>query len=200
MLQVSFPGATAFPYAFNWLFSQLNATTIGTFTCTPPSIITCTPNQTLTNNTLNGTLSGNLLGAGTFQVGGAASGYTIPLTTFNVYGVVTLSSGVSPVSLVPPTPQQVTVTQAPAGSMLTSTLNCVGGANAANVTMVGGTGPSPQTLTLTPISPPTTATPPTNACTVTVNGQGDGPGASLTIGVNVTSTAIGISAHRRKPM
>ena len=85
-----------------------------------------------------------------------------------------------------PTPQSVTVSQAPNGATLTASISCVGGANAAQVTLVGGTGPSPLTFTLTPISAPTSATPPTVACTVNVAGQGDGPHSTLSIPVNVT--------------
>jgi hypothetical protein len=201
VLQLSFPGATTFPLSFTWPFSQLNATGNATFTCTPSAIITCSPNQQLSGTTLNGALTGQLLGAGAFMVGGNASGYTLPTTTFNVFGVVALTTPAStPINLTVPTPQQVTVTQAPSGSTLSAAINCAGGATAANVTLVGGTGPSPLTFTVTPISAPTSATPPAVACTLTVVGQGDGPRSSLTIPINVTSTGIGVSSHRRKPL
>ena len=77
VLQLSFPGATTFPYNFVWPFSQLNATSTATFTCTG-SIITCQTNQSLTGTTLNGSLTGALTGPGQFSVGGSANGYTLP--------------------------------------------------------------------------------------------------------------------------
>jgi hypothetical protein len=199
VLQLSFPGATTFPFQFTWPFSQLNATSTATFSCTPSTIITCTPNQSVTNGTLNGALTGQLLSAGQFSVGGSANGYTLPTTNFNVYGVVALTSPAStPIAFTQvPSSQQVTVTQAPSGSMLTAAINCPGGSGAANVTLTGATGPSPLTFTVTANSAPTSNPPPAIACTITVAGQGDGPRASLSIPVNVTSTGIGISSHRR---
>ena len=201
VLQLSFPGATTFPTQFTWPFSQLNATSNATFTCTPNTIITCNTTQAIQGTTLNGTLSGTLNAPGTFQVGGSANGYTLPTTTFNVYGVVGLTSPPSaPIAFTTvPSSQQVTITQLPAGSSLTASINCPGGATAANVTLTGASGPSPLTFTINAISPPSTNPPPAVACTITVVGQGDGPRASLSIPVNVTSTGIGVSAHRRKP-
>lgn len=200
VLQLSFPGATTFPYNFNWPFSQLNATSNATFSCSPPSIIACTANQAVTGTTLNGVLTGQLLTAGAFSVGGSANGYTLPTTTFNVFGVVTLTNPVTtPLTFTQvPSSQQVTVSQAPAGATLTASVNCPGGATAANVTLTGATGPSPLKFTVTANSAPTTSPPPAVACTITVTGQGDGSGASLSIPVNVTSTGIGVSSSRRQ--
>ncbi len=203
VLQLSFPGATAFPRPFSWPFNQNNATGDATFTCTPASIITCAASgQTINNGLLSGTLTGTLSGPGSFQVGGSASGYTLPLTTFNVYGVVGTTAS-TPVNFTAvPSSQQVTVTQA-AGTgntaALTASINCPGGATAANVTLSNASGPSPLTFTVNAVAAPTSNPPPAVACTITVVGQGDGSGASLSIPVNVTSTGIGVSAHRRKP-
>jgi hypothetical protein len=201
VLQLNFPGATTFPYQFTWPFSQLDATGDATFTCTPSNIITCTATQAMAGTTLNGALSGTLSAPGAFQVGGSASGYTLPTTTFNVYGVVGLTNPPSaPISFTAvPSSQQVTVTQLPNGSALTASINCPGGSTAANVTLTGATGPSPLTFTVNAVSAPTTEPPPAVACTISVVGQGDGSRASLSIPVNVTSTGIGVSAHRRKP-
>jgi hypothetical protein len=204
VLQLSFPGATTFPLAFTWPFSQLNATGTATFTCGPGNIITCTTNQTAPpagGGTLNGALTGQLLSAGAFQVGGSANGFTLPTTTFNVFGVVSMVSPASaPISFNQvPSSQQVTVNQAPSGSTLTAAINCPGGSSAANVTLTGATGPSPLTFTVTANAAPTSNPPPAVACTIIVAGQGDGPRASLTIPVNVTGINVGISAHRRKP-
>ena len=202
VLQLSFAGATTFPLSFSWPFSQLNATTVATFTCTPSNIVTCTPQQSLTNGTLNGILTGQLLAPGSFTVGGSASGYTLTPTTFNVFGAVTQANPPSgPIAFTQvPGSQNVTVSQAPAGSTLTASINCPGGASAANVTLTGATGPSPLTFTVNAVSAPTSNPPPAVACTITVTGQGDGPHASLSIPVNVTSTGIGISSHRRKAL
>jgi hypothetical protein len=202
VLQLSFPGATTFPYAFAWPFSQLNATSTATWACNPSTIITCTPQQAINaNGVLNGVLNGQLNAPGTFTVGGSASGYVLSTTTFNVYGVVTLTApATTPINLQVPTPQSVTVSQAPNGSTLSASISCVGGANAAQVTLIGGTGPSPLTFTLTPLSAPTGATPPAVACTVNIAGQGDGPHSTLSIPVNVTATGIGISSGRRRPL
>jgi len=201
VLQLNFPGATTFPYQFTWPFSQLDATGTATFSCTPSNIITCQATQAIQGTTLNGALSGTLSAPGAFQVGGSASGYTLPTTTFNVYGVVGLTNPPSAPILFTsvPSSQQVTVTQLPAGSTLTASINCPGGATAANVTLTGASGPSPLTFTVNAQSAPTTNPPPAVACTITVVGQGDGSHASLSIPVNVTSTGIGVSAHRRKP-
>jgi hypothetical protein len=214
VLQLSFPGATAFPYSFNWPFSQLNATGPATFLCSPANIITCTVTQNLgastsvaTNatTTLNGAVTGQLLGPGSFSIGGSASGYVLPTTTFNVYSVVSLVTPSSPImfgggaTVAVPGTQSVTVTQLPAGSLLTASILCSGGSNAANVTLTGASGPSPLTFHVNAISAP--ATPQTGAaCTITVNGQGDGSGASLTIPVDVTGSSIGISTNRRRPL
>jgi hypothetical protein len=206
VLQLSFAGATTFPLSFSWPFSQLNATTVATFTCTPSNIVTCTPQQSLTNGTLNGILTGQLLAAGSFTVGGSASGYTLAPATFNVFGAVTLVSPGSPINFgdtVPvPGSQRVTVSQAPNGSTLTASITCPGGSNAANVTLTGATGPSPLTFTVTANSAPNypNGQAPAVACTITVTGQGDGPRASLSIPVDVTSIGLGISAHRRKAL
>ncbi len=201
VLQLNFPGATTFPHQFTWPFSQLNATGNATFTCSPANIITCQTTQAIQGTTLNGALSGTLNAAGQFQVGGSANGYTLPTTTFNVFGLVTLTNPPSaPVTFTSvPSSQQVTVTQQPTGSTLTASINCPGGATAANVTLTGASGPSPLTFTVNAVSAPTSNPPPTVACTITVVGQGDGSGASVTIPVDVTSTGIGVSAHRRKP-
>ena len=204
VLQLNFPGATTFPYAFNWPFSQLNATGSATFNCAPSSIITCQVQQNaITTGTLNGALTGTLNAPGAFTVGGSASGYTLPTTTFNVFGVVSLTSPAStPINFTQvPSSQQVTVTQLPLGSTMTAAINCPGGTSAANVTLTGATGPSPLTFTVNAIAaPPPSPNPPAVACTITVAGQGDGPRANLSIPVNVTSTGIGISAHRRKTL
>ena len=202
VVQINFAGAWAqFPQPFTWPFSQLNATSTATFACSPPSIITCTAQQALSGSTLNGALTGNLLGPGQFSVGGSANGYTLPTTSFNVYGGVTQTSPpAGPISFTSvPSTQQVTVTQLPNGSNLTASINCPGGATAANVTLSGATGGSPLTFTVHANSAPTTNPPPTVACTISVTGQGDGTAASLSIPVNVTSTGIGVSSHRRKP-
>ncbi|HEY5348903.1 MAG TPA: FecR family protein [Candidatus Lustribacter sp.] len=205
VLQLSFPAATTFPFQFTWPFSQLQATGNATFACSPPNVITCTANQQLANGTLNGALSGTLNAAGSFTVGGSASGYTLPTTTLHVFGAVTLMNPASaPISFNQvPSSQQVTVSQAPNGSTLTASINCPGGSTAANVTLSGAAGPSPLTFTVTANSAPNVtgaAQAPPVACTINVAGQGDGPRASLSIPVNVTSTGLGISAHRRRPI
>jgi hypothetical protein len=213
VLQLNFPGATAFPYSFSWPFSQLNATGLATFFCSPSNVITCnTPTQAIgqgsntaatnVSSTLNGVLTGMLVGPGTFTLSGSASGYTLPTTQFNVYSVVSLvTPPTTPISFTSvPSTQSVTVTQLPTGSQLSATISCPGGATAANVTLNGGTGPSPLTFSVTAHSAPTTQPPPAVACTILVNGQGDGAGASLSIPVNVTSTGIGISTNRRRPL
>jgi hypothetical protein len=200
VLQLNFPGATTFPFPFSWPFSQQNATGAATFNCAPSNIITCQVQQDpITNGNLNGALTGSLNGPGSFTVGGSASGYTLPTTTFNVFGVVTMTSPAStPINFTQvPSSQSVTVSQAPAGSTITAAINCPGGASAANVTLTGATGPSPLTFMVNAVSAPTSNPPPAIACTITVAGQGDGPRASLSIPVNVTSTGIGISSHRR---
>ena len=77
--------AASFPYLFAWPFSQSGATSLATFTCAPAAIITCTAQQSISaNGTLNGVLTGQIVTAGTFTVGGAASGYTLPTTTYSI--------------------------------------------------------------------------------------------------------------------
>jgi hypothetical protein len=214
VLQLNFPGATAFPYSFDWPFSQLNATGLATFACSPSNIIVCTVNQQLGNgannvatdvtSTLNGAVTGQLLAPGTFTISGSASGYVLPATQFNVYSVVSLVSPAAPITFgyaVPvPGTQNVTVTQLPVGSMLTASITCPGGASAANVTLTGGSGPSPLTFGVHATSASTAQPPPAVACTITVAGQGDGAGASLAIPVNVTTTGIGVTTNRRRPL
>jgi hypothetical protein len=215
VLSLNFPGATAFPYSFSWPFSQLNATGTATWTCSPSNIIMCTATQTLSSgsntaatnatSTLNGVLTGQLLAPGTFTVAGSASGYTLPPTQFNVYGVLSLTTPSSPIMFggaapvgVPGT-QSVTVTQLPTGSLITANISCTGGANAANVTLTGATGPSPLTFHVNAVSAP--STPQTGpACTIAVNGQGDGPGASLSIPVDVTTSSFNVTTNRRRPL
>jgi hypothetical protein len=200
VLQLNFPGATTFPFPFSWPFSQQNATGPATFNCSPSNIITCQVVQgPITNGNLNGALQGTLNSPGAFSVGGSASGYTLPSTTFNVFGIVTMTNPAStPINFTQvPSSQRVTVTQAPTGSTITAAINCPGGASAANVTLTGATGPSPLTFMVNAVSAPTSNPPPAIACTITVAGQGDGPRASLSIPVNVTSTGIGIQSHRR---
>jgi hypothetical protein len=203
VVSINFPGATTFPLQFNWPFNQNNATTNATFSCSPPNIITCSATQSVSSGgLLSGTLSGTLNAAGQFTLSGSANGYTLPATNFNVYGVVALTSPASaPITFNQvPSSQQVTVTQAGATS-LSASVNCPGGATAAQVTLTGATGASPLTFGVNAVAAPTTNPPPTIACTITVTGQGDGPRASLTIPVNVTSTGIGISGkNRRKPL
>ena len=136
---------------------------------------------------------------GQFTVGGSASGYTLPATNFTVYSAVSLTSPAAPITFTQvPSSQVITLNQLPAGANLTASINCPGGATAANVTLSGATGPSPLHVTVTANSAPTTNPPPAVACTITVAGQGDGPLASLSIPVNVTSTGIGVSSRRRK--
>jgi hypothetical protein len=204
VVQISFAGATTFPFPFSWPFNQNNATSNATFTCTPPTIITCTATQSISSGgLLSGTLSGTINAAGQFTVSGSANGFNLPGTNFNVFGGVTLTNPASPPIAFNqvPSSKQVTVTQAPAGSNLTASINCPGGATAAQVALTGATGPSPLTFTVTANAAPTTNPAPAVACTITVTGQGDGPRASLTIPVNVTSTGIGISGkNRRKPL
>lgn len=212
VLSLNFPGATAFPYAFSWPFSQLNATGTATWTCSPANIITCSVTQNLTSgdntaatnatSTLNGILTGQLLAPGTFTIAGSASGYTLPATQFNVYSALSLTSGPSPLVFggsgpvgVPGT-QSVTVTQLPAGTNISAAISCIGGASAS---LTPGSGPSPLTLHVTANTAP--ATPQAGAaCTLTVNGAGDGPLNAITIPVDITSTSIGISTNRRRPL
>ncbi len=200
VLQVNFPGATTFPSSvFPWPFSQLQATGTATFSCQPASVITCTAQQAIQGTTLNGVLSAQFSGPGAFTVGGTASGYTLPATTFTVYSAVTLTSPAAPISFTQvPSSQTIILNQQPAGANLTATVNCPGGATAANVTLSGASGPSPLHVTVTANAAPTTNPPPAVACTISVAGQGDGPAASLSIPVNVTSTGIGVSNRRRK--
>jgi hypothetical protein len=214
VLQLSFPGAiSSFPYSFNWPFSQLNATTVASFSCSPLAVITCTSpiQQTLSQSStdvsvsnvtssLNGVLAGTLNGPGTFTLSGSASGYVLPATSFNVYGPVLLvSPSTGPISFTQvPTTQNVTVTQLPTGSQLSAGITCAGGTSAANVTLAGASGPSPLTFSITAHSASTGVTP--AGCTLTITGQGDGQYASLAIPVNVTGSNIGISSNRRKPL
>ncbi len=197
VVQVNYAGANVFPATFSWPFSQINATGLATFTCAPASIVTCTPQQSISNGTLNGVLSGTFLSAGAFTVSGSASGYVLPTTTFNVYGAV----AASPTSLTfgesqpLPATQNVTVTQAGATQM-NATVTCPGGTNAANVTISPASGPSPLTLAVTANSAP--PGPNGQACTITVVGQGDGHYASTTIQVNVTGSNVTITGRRRK--
>jgi hypothetical protein len=200
VVQINYAGASTFPQPFSWPFSQLNATSTATFTCAPASIITCTPQQAVSNGTLNGTLAGQLLSAGAFTVGGSANGYVLSPTTFTVYGAVSASpSVVSFINVALPASQTVTVTQAAATS-INATINCPGGANAANITLIGANGPSPLTFTVTANSAPNVAQAPglPPACTITVHGQGDGAASSVTIPVNDYSTNVNITSHRRK--
>jgi hypothetical protein len=205
VLQLNFPGATTFPFPFSWPFSQQNATGAATFNCSPPNVITCQVVQSpITNGNLNGALQGTLNGPGAFSVGGSASGYTLPSTTFNVFGAVTLNSPAAPInfgfgSVSIPGSQNVTVSQAPAGTTLTASINCPGGSQAASVTLSGATGPSPLTFAVRANSAPNfpSGQAPATACTITVVGQGDGPRASLSIPVDVTATALNLQSHRR---
>ena len=202
VVQISYPGAENFPGGpFPWPFSQLNATGTATFSCAPANVITCNPQQSVTNGTLSGVLNAMLLSAGAFTIGGSANGYVLSPTTFNVYGAVTANPSTVNFTSALPATQNVTITQAGATSITTS-ISCPGGSTAANVTLNNGSGPSPLTVTITATSapnfPPGQA--PATACTVTAQGNGDGSLASTTINVNVTTASIGISAHRRKPI
>jgi hypothetical protein len=195
VVQLSYPGASAsFPVPFNWPFSQANATGQASINCAPASIITCTVAQALSGSTLNGAITGNLSGPGTFTIGASASGYTIPTTSFTVYGSVAPS--VTALNFTGLTPQTVVVTQNPAGTILTSTVSCAPGAS---MTVNPASGPSPLHLTVTPVSSPTTPTT-AAACTLTVAGGGGTAVSTVAIPVNITTTSIGISSHRRKPL
>ena len=195
VLQVNFPGATTFPSSvFPWPFSQLQATGTATFSCTPASVITCTAQQAIAGTTLNGVLNAQFSAPGQFTVGGSASGYTLPATNFTVYSAVSLTSPAAPITFNQvPSSQVITLNQLPAGANLTASINCPGGATAANVTLSGASGPSPLHISVNAQSAPTSNPPPAVACTITITGQGDGPLASLSIPVNVTSTGIGVS-------
>jgi hypothetical protein len=194
VVQVSFPGANAsFPVAFNWPFSQQNAPAANaTANCAPSSVITCTVVQALSGATLNGAINGNLTGPGTFTVSASANGYTVGPVSFSVYGGVT--SSVTSLNFTSLTPQQITVSQNPAGTSLTATYTCAPGAS---MSVTPGSGVSPLTLTVTPVSSPTTPST-AAACTLTVAGQGGTSASTLAIPVNITTTDIGISAHRRR--
>jgi FecR protein len=199
VVQVNFPGATNFPQAFSWPFNQVNATNNATFSCGPANIITCTPQQQVSNGVLNGILTGNLLSAGAFTIAGSANGYTLSPTTFNVYGAVTPSPTSITFNSALPASQTVVVTQAGATN-ITASVVCPGGTNAANVTLSGASGSSPLTMTVTATSSPNAPVgqAPAVACTITVHGQGDGTASSFLIPVNVTTTAINVQSHRRK--
>jgi hypothetical protein len=195
VVQVSYPGASAsFPVGFNWPFSQAGATGQATATCGPPNLLTCTVVQSLSGGTLNGAINGSISGPGTFTVGASASGYTVPVTSFKIYGGVTPSATV--LNFTDSTPQQLVLTQNPAGAQLSTSVSCATGAS---MTVAPTNGPSPLTVKVTPVSAP--AQPgSTAACTLTITGQGGTAASSSTVQVNITSTAIGISSHKRKPL
>jgi hypothetical protein len=194
VVQVSYPGASSsFPLSFSWSFQQLNATAANaTAACSPASVITCTVMQILNGTTLSGTISGTIATPGTFTVSASSNGYAVGPTSFTVYGGVTASP--TSLSFTDLTPQSITVTQNPAGTMLTATTSCAPGA-AMNVSPPSG--PSPLRLTVTPISAPSSPSA-TAACTLTVAGAGGTAASTVAIPVNITTTAIGISSHRRK--
>jgi hypothetical protein len=195
VVQLSYPGANAsFPIPFTWPFSQSNATGEASVTCSPPSVISCTVTQSLSGTTLNGAISGNLIAPGTFTVGASASGYTVPTTSFTVYGSV--SPTVTALNFTSLTPQTVIVTQNPAGTILTTSYTCAPGAA---MSVSPSSGPSPLHVTVTPVSSPTTPST-AAACTLTVTGSGGTAVSSVAIPVNITTTSIGISSHRRKPL
>jgi FecR protein len=200
-ININFPSATTFPMQFSWPFNQNNATSPATFSCSPSNVITCNATQSISSSgLLSGFLGGTLNSAGSFTLSGSANGYNLSPTTFNVYGAVTMTQpAAAPIAFTQvPASLQVTVTQAPNGSSMSATINCPGGATAAQATITGGTGASPFTFTVNAIAASTASPPPAVACTITVAGQGDGPRASLSIPVDITSTGIGISSHRRK--
>jgi hypothetical protein len=206
VVQISYPGAENFPGGpFPWPFSQLNATGTATFSCAPANVVTCNPQQSVTNGVLNGVLNATFRSAGAFTIGGSANGYVLSPTTFNVYGAIsanptTVNFGDN-VNAALGTPQTVTLTQAGA-SNITASINCPGGANAAVVTLSNSSGPSPLVLRVTATAPPNVAPAQAlaTACVITAHGQGDGSLATTTVSVNVTGTVIPISAHRRKPI
>jgi hypothetical protein len=201
VVQVNYPGSTNFPQAFNWPFSQINATSNATFTCGPANIITCTPQQQVTNGVLNGILTGNLLSAGAFTIAGSANGYTLSPTTFNVYGAVSASP--TTLSFGDKVPvggsQDLTVTQ-PGAKNLSASINCPGGNIAANVVLGSANGPSPLTIRVTANSAPNVPTSQalTVSCTITVHGQGDGALSTVQVPVNVYVNLINLQSHRRK--
>ncbi len=196
VVQLSYPGANAsFPVPFNWPFSQTNATGNATASCQPSSVITCTVMQALSGTTLNGSISGSLVGPGTFTVSASASGYAIPTTSFTVYGGVAPST--TALNFTSLTPQTVVVTQNPAGTNLTATYRCAPGAG---MSINPSSGPSPLHISVTPVSSPTTPTT-AAACTLTVAGGGGTAASTVAIPVNITTTSIGISSRtRRKPL
>ena len=195
VVQLSYPGANvSFPVPFTWPFSQTNATGQASVTCQPSGLITCAIIQALSGTTLNGAISGNLLGPGMFTISASASGYTIPTTSFTVYSG--LSPSVTSLNFTSLTPQTVTVVQNPAGTNLTATSSCAPGAG---MTVTPGSGPSPLKLTVTPVSSPSTPST-AAACTLRVAGAGGTTASILTIPVNITTTAIGITNHKRKPL
>ena len=199
VVQINYPGAANFPLAFTWPFSQLNATASASFSCGPANVISCVPQQQVTNGTLNGILSGTLLSAGAFTVSGSANGYTLAPATFNVYGPIGVVPAVLNFTGSLPATQILTFTQAGA-TTITASINCPGGSNAANVTLTNGMGPSPLTVTVTANSTPNASAgqAPSTACMITAHGQGNGSLSGVTVPVTITTLAIGISGHRRK--
>jgi hypothetical protein len=196
VVQVSYPAANAtYPVSFNWPFSQANATSQATVTCAPSSIITCTLTQQLTNGTLSGSIVGSILGPGTFTYTLNGSGYTVPVTTLTAYGAV--ASSATPVNFNALGTQTVTITQAPAGTNLSASVTCTGGAA---LKLLSTSGQSPWALQMQATAAPTQNPPPATACTVTITGQGQTAVSTLVLPVNITSTAIGVSAHVRKPL
>jgi hypothetical protein len=195
VVQVNYPGATTFPASFAFPFSQLNATSTATFSCLPVSVITCNPQQSVSNGTLNGTLAGTFNGAGAFTIGGSANGYTLSPTTFNIYGAVGASPSTLNFNGALPQTQNLVITQAAATSITTS-INC--GTTGAAATLSNSSGPSPLTVTVTAQSAPASSAGQTNAaCTISIHGNGDGPLASSSVAVNITTTAIGVQNRRR---
>jgi hypothetical protein len=196
IVQVSYPAANAtYPVPFSWPFSQSNATSQASVSCTPSSVITCSLAQQLTNGTLTGTVVGSFLAPGAFMFSLNASGYTLPPTTMTVYGGVTASA--TPLTFNALGTQTLTITQAPNGTALSATSTCTGGAA---LKLLSSSGQSPWALQIQATAAPSVNPPPTNACTVTVTGQGQTAVSTLVVPVNITSTSIGVSAHVRKPL
>jgi len=196
-VQIDYPGATTFPYSFQWPFSQLNATGQATFTCSPSNIITCnvTQNSPTSGATLNGIVTGQLLAAGSFTIGGNASGYVLSPTTFAVYGAVSSSLPSMTFGETAPLPshQNLTITQAGATS-ITATVTCPSAG--ASVSLSNATGPSPLTIVVTANSAPSGTS--GQPCVITAAGQGDGSLASISVPVNVTASNVTITSRRRK--
>jgi hypothetical protein len=176
---------------FTWPFSQTNATSNATVSCT--GNITCTVQQAFSGTTLNGAVTGNIGGPGTFSVTAAASGYMAGPSPFNIYSGV--SAGVTSLNFTSLTPQTITVSQNPTGTMLHLTQSCAAGAG---MTVAPTSGVSPLTVTVTPVSPPTASG--TTACTLTITGAGGTAASTTTIPVNITTTSIGVSSKVRKPL